>query len=123
MKPEGESETFLPDSDEFRAWLRVARLRLGIKPSTLSVAAGVATNTLGKFEDERVKSREIHLSTAAKIYRTALRMAQEARMKAVSWASRVGRSATGTELRPQEAGEGAEVPTWTPFRRELARTT
>ncbi|UWQ77626.1 hypothetical protein K3725_09850 [Leisingera sp. S132] len=41
------------------------------------MAAGVAPNTLGKFEDERVKSREIHLSTAAKIYRTALAMASE----------------------------------------------
>lgn len=77
MKPEGEQETFLPDSDEFRAWLRVARRKLGIKPSTLCVAAGVAPNTLGKFEDERVKSREIHLSTAAKIYRAALTSAHE----------------------------------------------
>lgn len=77
MTPEGENETFLPDSDEFRAWLKVARQKLSIKPSTLSVAAGAAPNTLGKFEDERTKSREIHLSTAAKIYRTALRLARD----------------------------------------------
>lgn len=77
MKPEGEQETFLPDSDEFRAWLTVARQKLGIKPSSLCVAAGVAPNTLGKFEDVRAKSREIHLSTAAKIYRAALTAARQ----------------------------------------------
>ena len=77
MKPEGDNETFFPDSDEFRAWLKVAKQELGIKPAALSVAAGVAPNTLGKFEDERQKGREIHLSTAAKIYRTALKLARE----------------------------------------------
>ncbi|MFV1564466.1 MULTISPECIES: hypothetical protein [unclassified Phaeobacter] len=77
MKAKGDNETFFPDSDEFRAWLKVVKSRLGIKPAALSVASGVATNTLGKFEDERHNGREIHLSTAAKVHRTALKLARE----------------------------------------------
>lgn len=77
MRPSSNPSGFLPDSDEFRDWLAIAKKRLGVKPATLCLAAGVSTNTLGKFEDPKARGREIHLTTAAKIYRTALELAEE----------------------------------------------